>query len=119
MSTDSSFVDEVVDRLQLTGPASARRMFGGYGIFQNDLMFALIADNELYLKADKLSSHFFTDNDLPAFTYSKANGKEYKMSYFQAPESFFEDNDETVLWANRALDAALRAPRKPKKKSSS
>jgi len=37
------------------------------------------------------------------------------MSYFQAPESFFEDIDDTILWSNRAIEAALRVPRKQQK----
>jgi DNA transformation protein len=34
------------------GPITARKMFGGWGIYHNGLMFALVADDTLYLKAD-------------------------------------------------------------------
>lgn len=113
MSTTESFVNESLHRLQQTGDVNYRKMFGGYGLFHNGLMFAIIADNELYLKADQHSVHFFNDAGLAAFSYSKANGKVYQMSYYQAPESFFDDNDETLLWTQRARQAALRAhPRK-------
>ena len=101
-----------LDRMQIIGPATAKRMFGGHGIFLDGLMFALIADNELYLKADKQSTHFFEAEDLPRFSYTKSNGKEYKMSYHLAPEAFFEEADETRLWATRAFEAALRSARK-------
>ena len=111
MTTTQSFVDEILDRLQQTGDVSCRKMFGGHGLFHNGLMFAIIADNELYLKADPLSVHFFNDAGLSAFSYSKANGKVFQMSYYQAPESFFEDNDETLLWTQRAREDALRVPR--------
>ena len=110
-----SFVEEVLHRLEQTGEVSSRRMFGGVGIFHAGLMFALIADNELYLKADQKSVHFFEQADCPPFSYSKANGKVFKMSYYLAPESFFEELDETILWSKRAQDAALRAPRRPVK----
>ena len=114
MKVDSPFVNEVLDRLQEVGPATARRMFGGYGIFLDGLMFALIADNELYLKADKQSSHFFEEQALPPFSYTKSEGKVFKMSYYLAPESFFEEIDDTRLWTTRAIEAARRAPRKKK-----
>jgi len=114
VATDNSFVDEVLDRLQPTVAATSRKMFGGYGIFHDKLMFALIAENELFLKTDKQSLHFFTDLNLEPFTYKKGT-KEYHMSYFQAPESFFEDIDDTILWSNRAIEAALRVPRKQQK----
>jgi len=116
MPAENLFVEEVLDRLHHTGSVSSRKMFGGYGIFHDGLMFALIANNELYLKADKHSIHFFEANDCVPFSYSKAGGKEYKMSYYQAPESFFEEPEQTELWTKRAQDAAFRAPRKKTKK---
>ena len=82
MNSDGSFVDETVDRLQTIGPVRAKRMFGGYGLFVNDRMFALIADNELYLKADNLSSHHFSTMELPQFSYTKSNNKTYYLSYY-------------------------------------
>ena len=118
MPAENAFVEEVLDRLRETGGSSVRKMFGGFGIFHDGLMFALIADNELYLKADTQSIPFFEAQDCSAFSYSKAGGKVYKMSYYQTPESFFEDPEQTQLWTKRAQDAALRAPRKPKKSNS-
>lgn len=115
MTPHNSLVDEVMDRIQLAGAATAKRMFGGVGIFHNGLMFALIAGNELYLKADKHSVQFFIDHDLPAFSYSKANGKVFRLSYYLAPESFFEDDEETLHWTQLAIDAAVRAPAKQQK----
>ncbi len=33
------------------GPVAVKRMFGGAGIYRDGLMFALVADDVLYLKA--------------------------------------------------------------------
>ena len=49
---DSEFVSYVVESLQPLGPVGARRMFGGHGIYLDGVMFALIADDQLYLKVD-------------------------------------------------------------------
>ena len=43
------------------GPIHIRRMFGGQGIYQGELMFALVAFDELYLKVDDESVAFFRD----------------------------------------------------------
>lgn len=94
--------------MQSVGPVNAKRMFGGYGIFLDGLMFALIADQTLYLKADKESESDFNDRELEAFTYNK-KGKEYAMSYFQAPEETLEDAEQMNIWANTAYGVALRA----------
>lgn len=109
MATENPFVEEVLDRFRTTTSATSRKMFGGYGIFYDGKMFALIADNELYLKADPQSISYFEALNLPPFSYQKKQGKTFKMSYYQAPESFFEEPEETREWTNRALDAARRA----------
>jgi len=43
-------------------------------------------------------------------------GKEYKMSYYQAPEEALEDSDEMNAWANKAYGVALKAGSKKRKK---
>ena len=101
------FCDHVVELLQGLGPVSARRMFGGHGLFLDGLMFGLIADSELYLKVDRESRDQFVDQGLQAFTYHK-NGKPMEMSYFQAPETCLDSLEEMTHWGNVAFAAALR-----------
>ena len=113
---ETEFVSYVVDLMQSMGPVNAKRMFGGHGIFLDGLMFALIADSTLYLKADKESEKLFKEKGLQAFTYKK-RGKEYSMSYYQAPEEAMEGTDEMNIWANKAYGAALRAASIKRKKS--
>ena len=78
-------------------------------------MFGLIADSVLYLKADKETENEFKARGLEAFTYNK-KGKEFKMSYYQAPDEALEDGDEMNSWANKAYSTALRAALKKRKK---
>ncbi len=108
---DKEFVSYVVDLMQSVGPVSAKAMFGGHGVYLEGLMFALIADNTLYLKVDKELESEFEGMGLGAFTYNK-RGKEFKMSYFQAPEDALEDSEVMNLWACKAYAAALRAASK-------
>jgi len=106
--SDKEFAAYVVEITQSIGPIYSKRMFGGHGIFLEGLMFGLIADKTLYLKADKESKNDFTDLGLEAFSYNK-KGKAMKLSYFQAPEEALEDLEVMNLWANKAYSAALRA----------
>ena len=53
MAVDPGFLDHVTDLLSDLGPVQVKRMFGGVGLYQSDLMFALIFGDSLYLKADK------------------------------------------------------------------
>lgn len=86
---------------------TARKMFGGYGLYHEGLMFALVADDTLYLKADADTVGDYTARGLGPFEYRKG-GRIVKMSYFLAPAEILEDRDEAARWARRAYEAALR-----------
>ncbi len=109
----SEFVEYLAEVFQDFGAIRARRMFGGYGIYHDDLMFGLVADDVLYLKVDPQSVALFEDKDLKPFEYVK-NGTSMKMSYYMAPEAIFDDPDVAKEWAQLAFAAALRS-RKPAK----
>lgn len=110
----SEFVDYLAEVFRQFGPIRTRRMFGGYGVYHDDLMFGLVAYDTLYLKADDQSARFFDDEGLGQFEYVK-NGTSMKMSYYLAPDEIFDDPDLAELWARRAWEAALRS-RKPAKR---
>lgn len=104
----SEFVEYVRETLEPFGDVRVRRMFGGYGIYRDDLMFALVSGDVLYLKADQESAPAFLDRGLAPFHYVR-QGKQTSLSYFSAPEEIFDDPDEAVNWATRAFEAAMRA----------
>ena len=114
-SEEKEFVTYVVELMQSIGPVSARGMFGGHGIFCEGLMFGLVADSVLYLKVDKETESEFKARGLEAFTYIK-KGKEFKMSYYQAPEEVLEDSEEMSYWAKKAYGIALKAASNKRKK---
>lgn len=107
MAEQNEFVSYLVELLQTIGPVRAKRMFGGHGFFLDELMFALEADNILYLKGDEETAGEFREKGLEAFTYIK-QGKPCSLSYYQAPEEVLESSDEMHVWANKAYGAALR-----------
>ena len=106
--SEKEFVSYVVELMQSIGPVSYKRMFGGYGLFLEGLMFGLIADNTLYLKADKDTEQEFKVKGLEPFTYLKKD-KAVSLSYYQAPEETLENYDDMNVWANKAYATALRA----------
>ncbi len=108
MSRRDEFVDHVRDLLRALGPVAARRMFGGWGLYLNGVMFALIEGDRLYLKADQETEARFADAGCAPFTY-EARGKRVSLSYREAPDGSLEDPDELLPWARLALEAARRA----------
>ncbi|MCB1754920.1 MAG: TfoX/Sxy family protein [Gammaproteobacteria bacterium] len=113
MKTANEFVENLKDVFAAFGAIEARRMFGGYGLYHDGLMFALVSGDVLYLKTDKQSLASFTGLDLQPFEFEK-KGKMVETSYYTAPEIIFDEPDAAKEWASRAYEAALRT-RKPKK----
>lgn len=105
---ETAFVTHVADLMHGLGPVRARRMFGGYGLFLDELMFALIIDRVLYLKADEHNQAAFEAQGLEAFAYQR-QGRWISLGYFQAPEDTLEDAGLMTDWAGQAYAAALRA----------
>ena len=110
----SEYVEYLKEIFEEFGPITARKMFGGYGIYYNGLMFALVSDDMLYLKADEENSVYFKKKGLGQFEYDK-NGKIVKMSYYRAPDEIMEDRDLAAVWARRSYEAALRAQQSKRK----
>jgi DNA transformation protein and related proteins len=98
----------LADVFRQFGRVSVRRMFGGYGIYHDGLMFALAADDVLYLKADAESVGRFEAEGMGPFTY-EAKGRTMRMSYYQAPAEVLEDPAQAAEWARLAYGAAVRA----------
>lgn len=101
---DAEFIRDLFSSFR---PVTVRRMFGGAGIYADAVMFALIADDVIYLKAGESNEADFLAEDLPPFTYETGNGKRAIMSYRRMPDRLYDDPDELAQWAARALAAAL------------
>jgi len=110
----SQFVEYLKEVFVRFGAIQARKMFGGHGLLYYDgVMFGLIADDMLYLKADTTIAHFFEARGLEAFSYSRGD-KTVKMSYYLAPEEIFEDAEIAAIWAKRSFEVAYRSNKRKK-----
>ncbi len=108
----SEFVEYLQDVFNEFGHISSRKMFGGHGIYHEDCMFGLVADDTLYLKVDSQNKNDYMELDLPAFEYDKGNGKIVSMSFHLAPEFIFENPSDAAAWAGKAWEAARRSKAK-------
>lgn len=117
MASDPAFCDDVTARLTPMGPVVGRRMFGGFGIFLDGLMFGLIAHDALWLKVDDANRGNFTNAGSRPFTY-EGKSRPVEMSYWLVPDDVFTDPTALLDWAGSAHAAAQRAKRKspPKRK---
>ncbi len=114
----SDFIDYLSEVLQPLGQVRSKRMFGGVGLYINELFCAIIANDCLYFKGDEQNEAEFAQAKCPPFTYEK-DGKLFSMRYYKVPDAAHDDPAEMVRWARIGLAAALRkaANLKPTAKS--
>ena len=107
MPRTNEFCDYVADRLAPLGTVTYRFMFGGYSIYLDGLVIAIVADDTLLLRADEENRGAYEERgigplqpfpDKPAST----------MPFYQVPDDVFEDQDELLRWAERSRAATLR-----------
>ena len=110
------YVDHCLGLLAPLGPVMPRRMFGGWGFYLDGVMFALIADDQLYLKVDAETLDRFAAAGGEPFVY-EGKTKPVTMSYWRPPEAAMAAPKTLLPWAELAVAAAGRAAaRKPKRR---
>ena len=110
MKKDQSFHDYVkMDLLQHISGITSRAMFGGWAIYKNGIIFAIIVDGELYFKVDDSNRSFFEKLDSHPFIYRQGK-KSVTMSYWTVPSSVLEDRDLLSEW----VDRSAKIPKKKK-----
>ena len=101
MAYDEEFKERVMDLLIPFGEITEKKMFGGYGIFEDGAMFALISGSELYFKAD--------DSNRAGYEVM-GSAKFGKMPYFRVPDDVLDDQPALHRMIEEAI-AVSRAAR--------
>jgi DNA transformation protein and related proteins len=90
------------------GRVTARRMFGGAGLYVDGLIVGLEIEGTLYLKTDDLTRERFAVAGGSPFVYA-GKGKAITVSYWTAPDEAMDSPEAMRPWAMLALDASLRS----------
>lgn len=114
MAISDGMIAFLQEQLRGLGPIKIRRMFGGAGVYADGVMFALVADDVLYFKANEKSCRPYKDEGMGPFVYD-GKGKSVTMSYWHVPERLFDEPDEMLEWARAALCVARSAAGKKKR----
>jgi len=112
MSVSEEYLEFVADLLAGMPRLQLRRMFGGAGVYADGRMFALIADNELYLRIADLDRQDFVDAGSEPFRYEGRTGRRTMKSYWRVPADWFDRPGYILATAQRAL--ATTPPATPK-----
>jgi DNA transformation protein and related proteins len=102
-------VAHLLDLLAPIGPVSARRMFGGVGLYLEGTMFGLVAGGELFFKVGSSNVADYESAGQGPFSYDNRNGTNTIGSYWSCPPELLDDPDAFRTWARKAAAAALAA----------
>lgn len=91
--------------------ATARAMMGGYVLYSDGKVFAIVEDETLWLKGSVELKEWYESRGAKQFSYmklSKDGGerKLQKMHFYSVPEEVLEDRDDILQWVDVALSAA-------------
>jgi len=117
-----SFHDFVKELFAGLGSVQVKRMFGGAGGYADGVMFLLLADDAIYLKADDaLKAELRAEGSGP-FIWIPDNGprkgEHVEMGYWRLPDSALDDPEQAAAWGRKALAVAkAKAKSKPKRKA--
>jgi DNA transformation protein len=110
MRVRNEYLAYVLDQLAPFARVAARRMFGGVGLYVDQLFFGLIADEALYLKADDSNRDDYVSRGCPPFMpYPEDRVPRISFSYYQVPADVLEDSEALTIWARKAQRAAAAA----------
>lgn len=115
MAISASSIDHATDLFSPFGDIRVKKMFGGAGVYCDELFFAIMDDEAIYLKVDDDTRAEFEARGLEPFVFEMKDGSSGTMSYYNAPEDIYDDEDELKRWTVMALDAARRAAKFKKK----
>jgi len=108
LPVSSDYLAYVLEQLAGLAGLSARRMFGGVGLYCEELFFGLIDNDTLYLRVNDDNRADYTARGMSQFR-PYADRPELSMSYYEAPADVLEDPAQLVSWARRSVAVAMAA----------
>ena len=95
MKATPEFLNFVLEKLSPVGDVKSRAMFGGYGIFNEGLMFALISEDTLYFKVNESNRNIYEMAGSRPFPHG--------ISYWEVPTEVLEENAKLHEWAKISI----------------
>lgn len=95
--------ERLMSTLEPLGDVTSRAMFGGHGIFKDDVMFAIVdSEGRVFLRADAATT--------PAFE-AAGSTRHPRMPYWEVPAPVLAQPDELRAWTTTAAAIAVGSRR--------
>jgi DNA transformation protein len=113
VAVSPSYLDFVLEQLAGVRRVTHRRMFGGVGLYSDDIFFAVLDNETIFFKVNDDTRPRYEKRKMPAF--APIPGKPPMRGYYQVPSGVLEDADELTIWATEAVAVGAAAPPKRRK----
>ena len=104
MASDQKFVDFIMDQMNSSEQITYKKMFGEYGLYFDDKLFALVCDNKLYMKPT-LAGRDYIKEVVEKSPYPGAK-----------PSFLIEERLEDSAWLKKLVTITVKALPEPKPK---
>lgn len=115
MAFDAGLIDWAKEALEPLGTITHRPMMGAAVLYCDGLVFAVVDEEAIYFKNDKVSAPAWDEAGCLPFTFTGKDGETVSMNYRRAPDDVYDDAEAMLRWAALALEASQRAPVKRKR----
>lgn len=104
MKVSQGFVAFAIEQLSGVRGLRSKAMFGGVGLYADDVFFGLLARDGLYLKVGDSNRVLYEAAGMAAF--KPYADKPMVMPYYEVPVAVLEDAEELVRWARESVRVA-------------
>ncbi len=108
---DKPILKDSMKLFEQLGHIKSRSMFGGFGLFADDTMFALVVRDKLHIRADKLSVENFEKQGFQPYVYKK-RGFPVVTKYYAVSDELWKTPDSIITLAKHALQCAKQEKQK-------
>ena len=102
---DKPILKDSMKLFEALGNIKSRSMFGGFGLFADETMFALVVNNQLHIRADQQTSSDFETQGLKPYVYKK-RGFPVVTKYYAISDDLWDTTDRLIEVAKQSLETA-------------
>jgi DNA transformation protein len=106
MAVKEQYLRWVLEQLSGAERVTSRRMFGGIGLYRDEVFFAIISADTLFFKVDAVNRSDYETRGMAPFRPFR-DRPHLSMNYYEVPADVLEDAEECVRWALRAVAAGV------------
>ena len=104
VKTGKAFQEFVEEQLDGIAGLRFRRMFGGHGIYANEIFFGILHGERLYFRTDEETRTRYVEAGMSWFVTPGA--KKSVKAYYEVPTALIERAKDLRVWARESIRAA-------------